>query len=408
MTNMDESSPNYEHYSLAELHEAKSTIDKEAFPERLAMLEQLIAQFDTNSADQKNFSTNAPPVKALRSVPVQFLGNGREFFNIWIVNLLLTIATLGIYSAWATVRNNRYLYSNVEIDGHRMSYLATPKQILIGRAIGVLLFASYYVLSVLSPFLSGLLLLLLFALTPMLVCMSIRFRMRMTGYRNVRFGFTVRYGRAFVVFVLYTLLALVTFGILYPLLFKKIDEFIYENMTYGDAEFETDLSTGEYFLATIAAGVIAGVVIAILIGVSIGVGAAAFSSADDAQPISQFLMIGMLLLYVIALAISSSIYKALIRNHVFTNTQITNVARFDSKVSVMGLIYLRLTNLALLVCTLGFAMPWIKVRSARFFAKATTVDVLPGYEEVIASAEESTNAIGDEVSSVFDVDVAIG
>jgi len=37
-----------------------------------------------------------------------FTGKGGEYFRIWIVNICLTILTLGIYSAWATVRTRRY------------------------------------------------------------------------------------------------------------------------------------------------------------------------------------------------------------------------------------------------------------------------------------------------------------
>jgi len=33
--------------------------------------------------------------------PLRFTGSGAEYFGIWIVNLLLTIVTLGLYSAWA-------------------------------------------------------------------------------------------------------------------------------------------------------------------------------------------------------------------------------------------------------------------------------------------------------------------
>ncbi|MED5348372.1 MAG: DUF898 family protein, partial [Pseudomonadota bacterium] len=40
----------------------------------------------------------------------QFHGEGGEFFRIWIVNLVLSIVTLGIYSAWAKVRTKRYFY----------------------------------------------------------------------------------------------------------------------------------------------------------------------------------------------------------------------------------------------------------------------------------------------------------
>ncbi len=45
----------------------------------------------------------------ISKLPVEFKGNGFEYFQIWIVNIVLTIVTLGIYSAWATVRNKRYL-----------------------------------------------------------------------------------------------------------------------------------------------------------------------------------------------------------------------------------------------------------------------------------------------------------
>jgi len=45
-----------------------------------------------------------------RPLGFEFRGDGMEYFKIWIVNILLTILTLGIYSAWATVRNNRYFY----------------------------------------------------------------------------------------------------------------------------------------------------------------------------------------------------------------------------------------------------------------------------------------------------------
>ena len=38
---------------------------------------------------------------------VEFTGDAAEFFRIWIVNILLSIVTLGIYSAWAKVRTNQ-------------------------------------------------------------------------------------------------------------------------------------------------------------------------------------------------------------------------------------------------------------------------------------------------------------
>ncbi|HEX8601991.1 MAG TPA: DUF898 family protein, partial [Pseudoduganella sp.] len=44
----------------------------------------------------------------IREERFEFTATGGEYFRIWIVNLLLTIVTLGIYSAWAKVRRNQY------------------------------------------------------------------------------------------------------------------------------------------------------------------------------------------------------------------------------------------------------------------------------------------------------------
>ena len=70
-------------------------------------------------------------------LPFEFRGNGGEYFRIWIVNLLLTIVTLGIYSAWAKVRRLRYFYGNTFVDGHSFEYHGQPLAILKGRLIVV-------------------------------------------------------------------------------------------------------------------------------------------------------------------------------------------------------------------------------------------------------------------------------
>jgi hypothetical protein len=82
-----------------------------------------------------------------QETPLEFTGNGREYFGIWIVNILLTIVTLGIYSAWATVRNNQYFYGNTKLDGASFQYLASPITILKGRLIALAVLIVYVVLS---------------------------------------------------------------------------------------------------------------------------------------------------------------------------------------------------------------------------------------------------------------------
>jgi len=69
--------------------------------------------------------------------PVEFTASAGEYFRIWIVNLVLTILTVGIYSAWAKVRKKRYFYGHTRIDRDSFEYRGRPIAILKGRLIAV-------------------------------------------------------------------------------------------------------------------------------------------------------------------------------------------------------------------------------------------------------------------------------
>jgi uncharacterized membrane protein YjgN (DUF898 family) len=62
---------------------------------------------------------------------LRFTGTGSEYFGIWIVNWLLTIVTLGIYSAWAKVRRLQYFYRHTELAVSTFDFHGIPKSILI-------------------------------------------------------------------------------------------------------------------------------------------------------------------------------------------------------------------------------------------------------------------------------------
>jgi len=98
----------------------------------------------------------------------------------------------------------------------------------------------------------------------------------------------------------------------------------------------------------------------------------------------------------------------MIRNHIYNNTELNDVASFDSNVSIPGLVALRVTNTLALIASLGFAMAWVKVRTMKFYANATSVNVQKGADSVVSKEGEAQSSIADEVSTIFDVDVAIG
>ena len=53
---------------------------------------------------------------------LEFHGEGMEYFRIWIVNIFLSIITLGIFSAWAKVRREQYFYGNLRLGEQHFAY----------------------------------------------------------------------------------------------------------------------------------------------------------------------------------------------------------------------------------------------------------------------------------------------
>lgn len=400
----DSNSIDYSNYTLDELKQAYFSIDKELYPERAERLSQLIQEKQTATVLLEQPSKD----DIIGKERVKFHGNGTEYFAIWIVNLLLSIVTLGIYSAWATVRTNRYFYSNTEIVGHRLAYLAKPIQILIGRLIAFALFAIVLISSSFSPFIAVSFSILFALFVPVIIVMGVRFRMRMMAYRNVRFNFTKRYGRAFVVFLLFPILGFLSLYLAFPWVLKKMDEFLYENMTYGDKAFTPSLKASEYYMAAIASGVI---MMAGLFIVSIIVGIGAAATGVDETGIGFAMSIASvvgLLLYLFVLVVAYSFYEAYIRNHVYNNMRIQDIAIFSSDLKVMDLVFLSVTNYLMLVFTLGIAFPWVKVRTTRLLTGATEITILKGIEGIVAESGSNDSAIADEVIGAFDIDLSIG
>jgi uncharacterized membrane protein YjgN (DUF898 family) len=77
---------------------------------------------------------NPPPAPEADGLGFSFSGDGAVYFRIWIVNLLLSILTLGIYSAWGKVRSHQYLYGHTRFAGSSFGYHGKPLAILKGRA----------------------------------------------------------------------------------------------------------------------------------------------------------------------------------------------------------------------------------------------------------------------------------
>jgi uncharacterized membrane protein YjgN (DUF898 family) len=132
-----------------------------------------------------------------RRLPLKFTGSAAEFFRVWIVNVALSIVTLGIYSAWAKVRSKNYFYRHTLLDGSSFEYHAVPLQILKGRLIVGALFAAIFAAKLYSLQVYAVGLLVFVLASPAIIPLALTFNARNSSYRNVRFCFDGTIGAAY-------------------------------------------------------------------------------------------------------------------------------------------------------------------------------------------------------------------
>lgn len=336
---------------------------------------------------------------------VQFTAQADEFFRIWIVNILLSIVTLGIYSAWAKVRTNQYLYSHTKIAGHAFRYLANPMQILKGRLIAVAVFTLFAVLSHFSPAMSLLLSLAMLAAFPWLMLQSLKFKLRMTAYRNVRFGFHGTYGGVFYHFILLPVLSVFTLYLALPFALKEMDAYVYNNISFGDKKASAELSAGTYYssaLMVIGVAFIAGIAVAILGGVvAVAVG---MLSASLAKVVMALLIAA---LYLFIGVLTHAIWKCRVRNYVFNQLQMDQLARLESTMDVASYGLVVATNVIAVVCTAGLAYPWALIRLQKYSCDHTHVLLSDEIEHITDPSRQGSSAFAEEASDLYDVDFAL-
>ena len=172
--------------------------------------------------------TSKEAVIGEKIVPVIFQGKTSEYFGVWIVNLLLSLVTLGIYSAWSKVRRKKYFYNNTLIENVGFDYHAKPTSILKGRLIAVAFFAGYGMSPSIHPFLPAVFLGVFFIGLPWLVVRGSLFNARNTSHRGLRFNFV---GKLFKAVQIFVGLPILLFGV--PIILASVWAFTQQNIFFS-------------------------------------------------------------------------------------------------------------------------------------------------------------------------------
>jgi len=321
-------------------------------------------------------------------IPFEFHGSGREYFKIWLVNIILTILTLGIYSAWAKVRHKKYIYGSARLNGTGFEYLADPVKILKGRMIAGVFLVLYSTLSNLFPQIGFIFALVLFAAVPWIVVRALAFNARNSALRNIRFGFSGRVKDAAKAFVLWPILVPLTLGILAPFAYYRQRKFIVENSSYGTTRFALTATARDYYRLFLSASV------PLIIGVGL-VAAVIFFLPPLVVPAALALY-----LYLFAF------YSVKTTNLQFNSSQLA-AHRFKANLRIKEYLALVVTNSLATALTLGLFYPWAKIRTLRYKFSRLSLITSGDFDTFIAGEQKQIGSVGEEMSDFFDIDIGL-
>ena len=406
---------------------------------------------DAPTNDNQHTTELTTDVTPERRIPFEFTGNAYDFFSVWIVTKVLTILTLGIYSPWAKVRTFQYFYGNTRLEDASFRYLADPVQILKGRAIALAFFAAYYFSGLISPLATGIIIVIIALLIPIMAVMSMSFQLRNTSYRNIKFNFQKNVKRAYIIFA-YPLLFVVPYFLLityfpgdlqpavateiateedktespfaiflfvvFPLLIASlfplwqymIIKFKATHACFGKSDFSFTGSTrGLYniYLGASLGTLLPGLLIA---G---GFWAVFISSGEEGLtpmqllsdiPVS-FFVFGVFLIIAIYLWMFAYIQTKK-TNFIFGNLSIAG-HRVQSELKVGAMLYLYVTNTLAIMLSLGLLIPWSRIRVARYRAQMTSILATDNLDNFFGTQPDGQSAFGEEMGEVFDMGLGV-
>jgi uncharacterized membrane protein YjgN (DUF898 family) len=365
----------------------------------------------------------------------RFTGSGAEYFRIWIVNLLLTVLTLGVYSAWAKVRRLQYFYRNTQLAGAVFDYHAAPLAILRGRVLGLLLLGAWQLASGTSLVAALVVAAVIAALLPWLLARAFRFSLRNTSYRGLRFDFLGTVPQAYRTLILFpillamsglfiwslfvsyrnnpgwgmvlTILALVLMlAACVPLAHFLLKRYQHDHACFGSTAFYFHAQPRQFYtmyacafglllLGLIPAGLLA----------SVGEGLVR-SMATTRLGWLFSLLYGVVSAYAFYLFVRPYLESRL-QNLLWHNTEVGQ-HRFVSKASARQLLWLHAGNLLLLVVTCGLYKPFAAVRLARY--RINSMTLVAGHDPGLSYAgaqHAGQNALGQEAGDLFNLDFGL-
>jgi uncharacterized membrane protein YjgN (DUF898 family) len=403
---------------------------------------------------------------AIEAHRLRFTGSGATYFRVWIVNVLLSIVTLGFYTPWARRRTAQYFYGHTLVAGSPLEFTAQQKRMVLGFLVLVLLTITYRLAANTGQDLAVSLLLLGGALlAPLIWGSAQRFRLANTRWRGLRLHFAASWSEVYraswpvFAFALVwigvflgaqalvpeqfadiardrgtpapfptdaalPMLGLVLLGLVLSVLCVIRLEFNYSRLRVQRAQVGNEpgrwkpvyMDFVKLWMATLGVFVLSILALCLLFSlvIMLAMGGAAVSMSDFKPRnlglgifvLILLLMLGGLMTLVLATAPARAYREAALFKLTWNHIGVSQVARFKCRLPVRGYVWLRLRNMLLTLLTLGLFRPFAMASEYRMKVDSVTLHVKGGVDQLRGQLlQQQPGGIGDAMADAVGLDI---
>lgn len=389
---------------------------------------------------------SAPARAGIAAYPLEFTGSGGEYFRVWIVNLLLSIVTLGFYTPLARRRTAQYFYGHTMVADSPLEFTAQTKRMLVGFILFVALYAAFKFAAETGQDTTVAVMLVGGAvLAPYFWASAMRFRFNATRWRGVRLQFRASWGEVYrASWPVFAFAAIWGVGIILIGRYVPRDraassvaaalaiglacgiasilcairlEYNYKSLTVakghiGGQPGRWKPQFGDFvriWLATLGVFLVGVVVVVGLLAAALGGSFALLKGMKGGGAMAVVLGIAIgiasIFLLFLASAPARAYREARMFQLVWNNIGVSSVARFKCRLKPWGYVGLRVKNVLLSLLTLGFYRPFAKVSEYRMKTHSVTLHVKGGLDQLAGQLAREEQAVGDAIADAVGLEL---
>ena len=312
----------------------------------------------------------------------------RRFFGLSLKNGLLNLITLTLYRFWGKTEVRQRVWRGIRLNDEAFEYTGRGVELFVGFLLALLVIGLPFLIVIfgiqftqhwafglaLLPLYVG-----LFWLWGFGVFSAFRYMASRTTWRGVRFRLKGSASAYAWNYLLAIFLGGLTAGWFWPQAERQLASRVWEELRFGDRRLRFRMERSERFgiygpFALGWFGTLVGYIAlsAVLVAAAMAAGPSLQPSADGQPPVPSVLF--TLMVYAVILAVSPIFlliwapYQAALLRSIAGGITLDK-STFTLNVKAIPLWWLTVTNLFALLVSLGFLMPWVQARTARFLVQ---------------------------------------